>query len=120
MRLLKFRAWNTTNKEMSKPFNLFKDVGTDYDGALLLVNEKKNFYLDGNSLILMQFTGIKDRNEKEIYEGDILKLSDLVTEEIIFREGQFLPKYCLPHESADSMRDGEVVGNIYQNPELKK
>ncbi len=69
-----------------------------------------------------QFTGLKDKNEKNIFEGDILKFSGHVftreteIKEVKFTDGcfgvGFLPLFNLYQNNM------EVIGNIYQNPEL--
>ncbi len=69
-----------------------------------------------------QFTGLKDKNGKEIYEGDVLQFNARFHEEtktppvldkVEFIQGQFLPR---PYKGEDV----EIIGNIYQNPELLK
>jgi len=105
MREIKFRAWDKTQKYMYPDSNLGQFF-TAYDE-----------YNDGD-WELMQYTGLHDKNGKEVYEGDILhEFRDktalmanngvdriLVVEDI--RELDFYYKDC------------EVIGNIYENPEM--
>lgn len=82
--------------------------------------------------ILMQFTGLHDKNGKEIWEGDLVQTKmdgKNVTCEIIFQEGYFALKLTSP-DPTDYRKYigimyganpyGEVIGNIYENPELLK
>lgn len=133
MRETKFRAWAKSSKEMLEVSRItFDDVGMDHGKEGLAVHFKRiTSWLgtnlgDGKGCDLMQFTGLKDKNGKEIYEGDIVQLHDAicVVEWLdcgFALRGDFqfngnLKGYC------DGCWGGppEVIGNIYENPELLK
>lgn len=144
-RIIKFRAWDESRKEMITEFGLLKESMPQ-----LLQNEEDGYIFCGHSQdngdwtepMLMQFTGLYDKNGKEIYEGDILisQFSDKVPTQICF--GEFT---CSTYETKDfatqigfywheldgtksifgdsiygNMDYCEVIGNIYENPELLK
>jgi hypothetical protein len=81
------------------------------------------FYYKGDRLIIQQFTGLLDKNGKEIYEGDIVKYDLAVTDfpklsvsQIVFDDGKFkLSKYSADGYMWSKM---EILGNIYENIEL--
>jgi len=70
MREIKFRAWEIDDKKMCLVFG----QGTK-EVIAIGVNEAIKRYLEDDNWAIMQFTGLKDRYEKEIYEGDVLKLT---------------------------------------------
>jgi len=118
MREIKFRAWNDISKEM-----LYH--GKDIQG-LIWWNE----FGEIQSLAkaeLMQSTGLKDKNGKEIYEGDILAAPHTYNIEIIYKNGGFLMEFfddigekCEYHLNKELIEqdDLEIIGNKYENPEL--
>ena len=120
-RKIAFRAWDNVNKVMQ-----YSDIiWGDYDfPALSELNYGDNIYNLSN---LMQYTGLKDKNNKEIFEGDVVKWFSCRVEKAIvqFSNGIFQLKIQEP-ENDDYYMDIlynwtstiEVVGNIYENPEL--
>lgn len=79
-----------------------------------------------DSIPLMQYTGIKDKNGKEIYEGDVVEyqhheeMKEVLRQRssIGFSEGSFVCPEWGEFVSDSQLEDCEVIGNIYENPEL--
>lgn len=119
-RIYKFRAWDKEKKIMCKVFNIQFDLG--YAG--IRAPNYCVFEKELEKLELMQWTGIKDKNGKEIYEGDILQHIDtIVVVEPIIPIDRFYSSYETPYEDdwmSCASIDWEVIGNIYENPELLK
>lgn len=134
MRPIKFRAWDKHNKIMwpiktlhfNQETGVLEALGFSYRGAIFEPDEDKN--------VLMQFTGLHDKNGKEIWEGDVVRSYFDYSDE----DGQPCGEKHETHEVVKfekgiqgwpSFRAGvlnfgefeiEVVGNIYENPELLK
>ena len=138
MREFKFRAWEKHFKKMSKPFTL-SDIYTDViDGVKhVWIPFSKDSSTNIKVCQILQYTGLKDKNGKEIYEGDIVRkefgeMRLAVVGSVIwggYSDGEYvsniecwlvseLPLSDLGGLYGVASHTNEVLGNIYQNPEL--
>jgi hypothetical protein len=76
--------------------------------------------VEPKNTILMQFTGLLDKNGKEIFEGDIFKNGSLVRAITVDEQHGYRFHFGLDRLTRGDADYGEVIGNIYENPELLK
>jgi len=130
-REIKFRAWDKSQLKMwFNVQNAYDTLGYhDIEDQINDGGDRGDFYPDNfgealmdEDLIVMQYTGLKDKNGKNIYEGDIVVLS--INGEKPLHKGvvEYLPPKFFVMDAKKSglilTSNYEVVGNIYENSEL--
>ena len=135
--ILKYRAWNSVKKKFVEHFFITEN------GLICNMEEPTSEYklpipFEKSELILMQSTGLKDKNDQEIFEGDIVKRDCMKRPEVV-RFGEWINVDSLgykeqyigfyfesEHEGQEWLHSVEpqfnhlykIIGNIYENPEL--
>jgi uncharacterized phage protein (TIGR01671 family) len=127
----KFRVWHKKRKKMLLVEQMNFGVESSYKnegGYVLCVNHPKGvgvFY--PKEIVLMQSTSLKDKNDKEIFEGDIIKIDKKGWNELLkvyWYKGFYraISEDGVADASVCNFNDNncEVIGNVYENPELMK
>lgn len=139
MREIKFRAWDEQKKFMHTNFQFIKSGETGSDWLVFTSDQDSDYskqmynpYFQ-EQLKIMQYTELKDKNGKEIYEGDIIRSIDSKGNEIIHsiiyeqEYARFAIIHKIQHVFDTPMLlsqewigayQKEIIGNIYENPEL--
>ena len=121
MRESKFRAWDTHRNKMYS----WSEIGEFDEKLSLSIWNLLNGFAD--HIIPLEYTGFKDKNGKEIYEGDIVRWSDVFepyqfTAEVKWWEDRWVAsnsKIGMPNASFMMIPvSREIIGNIYGNPDL--
>ena len=135
MKEIKFKIWDKINKNLASGYEAYNSVcgwQNDETGSHIILRQEK--------YILLQYTGSEDKNGKEIYEGDIAKFVEEFNPFyerlweylgiIVYEFGKYLFREIKPYYDYDqyecdladmlleNIEDFEIIGNIYENPEL--
>lgn len=141
MRDIKFRAYiKDTNKRVPSEMNKIVEVKSLHLGSRKVIigyskspSNYGNYSISFDDIELMQYTGLKDKNGKEIYEGDIIHINDDFLNEfnyLVEWNEEYLRYYLYSVDKEKLNKLGgileahlnslevEVIGNIYDNPDL--
>ena len=131
----KFRAWDKRDKEIY----LVDEINWDR-GEFQYIGDAITFYRGADEVELMLSTNTKDKNDKEIFEGDVLLIDfikaivrfgqyryyDNTGKDVLTGNGFYLeclnvmdPDCISPYET-DILNKAEIIGNIYENPEYNQ
>lgn len=140
---IKFRVWSKDEKIMRDVSSIYLPLNSPSDKAITFYNKQEDIYEWVYDYELMQYTGLKDENEKEIYTGDIVEINNHKYS-ITFEIGSFMLVRCSnetdmyiefdncwnddvyplsqfywdSNAEENVLENCEVIGNIYENPEM--
>lgn len=126
----RYRAWDKIRKTMYEVDDIMSiDFGKSEISVKTLFFERTNYY-KFDDIILMQSTGLTDKNGKETFEGDILcdegieQENDFVYTTVSYRDGTWICDQITSDDCGyggalnEFSNDYSVIDNIYENPKL--
>ena len=135
MREIKYQAWDKKDKEMLQDIQDYFDCdgcANEYGQDMLNQGiQKFGDFIKSKRFEVREYTGLKDKNGKEIYEGDILEIDDKEHDSgpysvqsigwngfYLNGDGHGSPQVMQWNLDGSPEPTTEVIGNIYENPEL--
>ena len=121
MREIKFRAWDNNSSLMINVFTLYNE-GT---GSVIPQTDQHSSTTGTERYKIMQYTGLKDKNSKEIYEGDIVFEPKMRKKAVVSWRNERATFWLTDGKEREILlmlenNRYEIIGNIYENPELIK
>ena len=121
----KFRAWLKKEQKMDNEIDHISWL----EDELYCIGDGITYMVSAEDLVLMQSTGLKDKNDKEIFEGDIVRQvrtqptteNEVIIGVITMLEGAWLIMNDCEKLASDlwsETDENEIIGNIYENPEI--
>lgn len=134
-RTRKYRVWDIIH-EVFLPTDVYALITTDFGAFGIMIkgwhNYREGEYFYPDSQIQSDFTGLHDKNGKEIYEGDLHKDETGVTLCVVWdqnearfawvemEDGEVVCGSIICMDENDEAEEVTIIGNIYENPELLK
>ncbi|WAE46389.1 YopX family protein (plasmid) [Levilactobacillus brevis] len=133
MMVPKFRAWNGYRKIMADYVSAIQNgetLGTPSSVNVIVKGKNETWDIKNDHVKLLQYTGLKDANGKEIYKGDIVRMQRPGFHEYdCYEVKYFIQDVCIfkivkvtdgstLFESPSNGHDVEIIGNVHENPEL--
>lgn len=121
MHEIKFRAWYKPYKQMCQVESLRFDGNGVYRAVLIEESFHDRRIVEADEIVIEQYTGLKDKNGTDIYEGDILidDTGEPIEYWVVkFSDGGFVGECAGVAEPLFELTNLEVIGNIHENSEL--
>lgn len=129
-----FRAWDKINKQMVEVLNLhFENNPAPFYVHIYNHAMNDDYWTNTDESILMQYTGLKDRNDKKIFDGDILRwiyweqegnttfdiyIVSFKAPSFVYNSYRGSQLLDTPNEAIKDAKEFEIIGNIYENKNL--
>lgn len=128
MREIKFKVWDKENEKWLLLENEFFLLYDEKEQRLRVYDsDGENYSVELTNIEIVEYTGLKDKNGKEIYEGNILSDGEEWTGVVKYKNGGYYldcggiyDPWLSVISVAGEIDDFSIIGNIYENPELLK